>query len=242
MAVPLSTAKNVGWVYILFFTIGFLIYGFYAPTASTFENTYERNYKVTDLFYSQRWSPYFFFIGGIVFLCLVPITLAFALDDTKGSTKSGGGLAFRRFIFHIFIVAILMIYFGITTLIFGSIDWSRANRGEAANAYNPANDDKWCCFYYTLETGCFTKQACNAGGNVADLKTNGVFLFQYWFSVAYLIMMVIDVILVALLYLPSFRAAAENDELQEGLLSSSTGHKIKGNVARATGTGRYMGK
>ena len=92
-----------------------------------------------------------------------------------------------------------------------------------------------------METGCFTKQACNAGGNVSDLKTNGVFLFQYWFSVAYLIMMVIDVILVALLYLPSFRAAAENDELQEGLLST-THSKVKGSVARATGTGRYMGK
>lgn len=236
MTVPLSTAKNVGWVYILFFTLGFLVYGFYAPTATTFENTYERNYKVTDLHYSQRWSPYFVFIGGIVFLCLVPITLAFALDDTKGSISRGGGLAFRRFIFHIVVVACLMIIFGVTTLIFGSLNWSHANRGEATNAYNPANDDKWCCFYYTLETGCFTKQACNAGGNVADLKTNGVFLFQYWFSVAYLLLMLIDVLLVALLYLPSFRAAAENNELEEGLLSTTTTSKGKSNK------GRYIGK
>lgn len=214
----ISTTKTVGWVYILLFTLGFLIYAFYAPTASTFENTYERNYKPTDFFYSQRWSPYFVYIGSIIFLCLVPITLAFALDDTQGSKTKSGELVFRRFVFHIVVIAVLLIWFGITTLIFGSINWANHNRPEASNAYNPANDDKWCCFYYTLETGCFTKQACNAGGNVSDLKVNGVFLFQYWFSVVYIILMIADILLVVFMYLPSFRANADNNELEDSLL------------------------
>jgi hypothetical protein len=222
----LSTAKNVGWAYFFIFIIAYLIYAFYAPTASKFENTYERNYRVTDLFYSQRWSPYFFYIGSIVFLCLVPATLAFALDDTQGSRTKGGGLVFRRFVFHVIVVAILLIWFGVTTLIFGSLSWTQANRGEASNAYNPANDDRWCCFYYTLETGCFTKQACNAAGNVGDLTTNGLFLFQYWFSVAFILLMVIDVILVAFVYVPTFRANAESNELQETLLPTTAKNRI----------------
>jgi hypothetical protein len=216
-----STAKTVGWVYILIFTLAFHVYAFYAPTASMFENTYERNYRPTDLFFSQRWSPYFFYIGSIVFLCLVPITLAFSLDDTEGSQSRGGSLVFRRFVLHIIVVSVLLIWFGITTLVFGSINWANANRPEASNAYNPANDDRWCCFYYTLETGCFTKQPCNAGGSVSDLKTNGVFLFQYWFSVAFILAMMIDVLLVVFLYLPSFRKAAEKQGLEEALLDTS---------------------
>lgn len=233
----IQTAKNIGWVYTLFFTIAFIIYAFYGPTASKFENTYERNYKVTDLFYSQRWSAYFFYVGSIVLLCIVPISLGFALDDTQGSRTKGGDLVFRRFLAHIIFVAILLIWFGITTLIFGSINWTNANRGEASNAYNPANDDKWCCFYYTLETGCFTKQVCNAGGNVADLKTNDVFLFNYWFSVAFIILMVIDIILVAFVYLPSFRANAESSELQDSLLTPS-----KSANSRVAGAISYKGR
>jgi hypothetical protein len=221
--VTLSTAKTVGWVFILLYTLGLLVYCFWAPTASTFENTYERNYKPTDQFYSQRWSPQFFYIGSVTFWWLVPLTLAFALDDTEGS-KTAGGTVFRRFIFHFVVLTLLLIWFSITTLIFGSINWSQANRPEASNAYNPANDDRWCCFYYTFETGCFTKQPCNVGGAPADLKTNGLFLFEYWFSVAYILLTMVDILLVAFLIAPAFRRAnvAASSELNVSLLSSNS--------------------
>lgn len=237
--VLVSTAKTVAFVYVLIYTLAFHIYVFYAPTASTFENTYERNYRPTDLFFSQRWSPYFVYIGSVVFLSLVPLTLLFAVDDTQGSRSKGGDLVFRRFVFHIIIVAILLIWFGITTLIFGSLFWANANRPEASNAYNPANDDRWCCFYYTLQTGCFTKQPCNAGGNVADLTTNGVFLFQYWFSVAFIVLMVVDILLVVFMYLPSFRAGAEHSELETKLLPSQ--QDTKNRIANAVSI-QYKGR
>jgi hypothetical protein len=238
-AVSVETAKTVAWSYILVFCIAFSIYAFYVPTASYFENTYQRNYQPTDLFFSQRWSFYFFSIGSIVFLALVPITLAFAMDDTKGSRNvcnCGGGLVFPRFIFHIVVVALLLIWFGLSTLIFLSIDWSNANAPASTNAFNPANDDRWCCFYFTFQTGCFTKQACNAAGNVSDLTTNSVFLIHYWFSVAHILVMLIDILLVTLLYLPAYRAASGKDELSESLLGVESrigGASNKANVARA---------
>lgn len=235
-AVSIETAKTVAWSYILVFCIAFSIYAFYVPTASYFENTYQRNYQPTDLFFSQRWSFYFFSVGSIVFLALVPITLAFAMDDTKGSAGSNGDVVFRRFIFHLVVVAILLIWYTITTLIFGSIDWSNANAPASTNAFNPANDDRWCCFYFTFQTGCFTKQACNAAGNVSDLTTNSVFLIHYWFSVAHILVMLIDILLVTLLYLPAYRAASGKDELSEVLLGVESrigGASNKANIARA---------
>lgn len=219
--VSLHTAKVVGWVYILVFTLAFLLYGFYAPTASIFENTYERNYKPTDLYFTQRWSPQFFYVGSIVFLCLVPLTLAFALEDTIGAQTRSGSLVFRRFIFHLVVVAVLMIWFGITVLIFGSVNWANANRGEASNAFNPSNDPRWCCFYFALETGCFTKQACNVGGSITDLTVNGVFLFYYWFGVAFILMMLVDVLLVLLLIKPAYYAGQGAAELNESLIPMS---------------------
>jgi hypothetical protein len=227
--VSVATAKTVGWIFILIYAIGLLIYCFWGPTASTFENTYERNYKPTDLFFSQRWSPQFFYIGSVTFWWLIPLTLAFALDDTEGS-KTQGGPVFRRIIFHLVVLTILLIWFSITTLIFGSINWSQANRPEASNAYNPANDDRWCCFYYTFEVGCFTKQPCNVGGAPTDLKTNGLFLFDYWFSVAYILLTLVDVLLVALLIAPSFRAnhslKGDNPDLNASLLGNSMAAKF----------------
>jgi len=236
-AVSVETAKIVAWSYILVFCIAFSIYAFYVPTASYFENTYQRNYQPTDLFFSQRWSFYFFTVGSIVFLALVPITLAFALDDTKGSrnTNGGGDVVFRRFIFHLVVVAVLLVWYFITTLIFGSIAWSEANAPTSTNAFNPANDDRWCCFYFTFQTGCFTKQACNAAGNVSDLTTNSVFLIHYWFSVAHILVMLVDVLLVTLLYLPAYRAASGQTDLVESLLPSDSrmGALQKGSVAKA---------
>jgi hypothetical protein len=231
--VSIYTAKVIGWVYILVFTIAFLLYGFYSPTASIFEDTYERNYNPTDLYFSQRWSPQFFYVGSVVFLCLVPLTLAFALDDTDGSQTRGGSLVFRRFIFHLIMVVILMIWFGITVLIFGSINWANANRGEASNAFNMANDRKWCCFYFTLETGCFTKTPCNVGGSITDLTVNGVFLFYYWFGVAFIVLMLVDVLLVLLVIKPAYHAGQGAAELAESLIPMSNAVGGNSGAARA---------
>lgn len=223
--VSIYTAKIIGWVYILIYTIGFLIYGFFGPTATNFDYTYQRNYKPTDIFYSQWWTPQFFYIGSIVFLCLVPITLAFGMDDTQGSQTRAGTVVFRRIIFHLVVVVILLVWFGITTLIFQSINWANANRGDASNVYNQANDPRFCCFYFNLEVGCFTKQACNAGGSISELTVNGVFLFNYWFSVAYILLMVVDVVIVLLVIQPAFQEGQGGIELAESLIPTGSSNR-----------------
>jgi hypothetical protein len=206
MAPSVHTARVAGNVFSAVFVIGLLVWCFYAPTVSNFENTYERTYQPTDGFYSQRWNLHFFHVGSICFFFLIPITLLWVLGDKEGSRSLSGQRVFRFRILHWIVLSLLFVWF-LIAIVFESINLGNANKGDPSNAFNPANDAGWCCIYYTFEVGCFVKApGCNTPFTTADLQVSGSFIFFYTFLILFESLLIIDAILMWTLIVPAFDA------------------------------------
>jgi hypothetical protein len=124
----------------------------------------------------------------------VPLTLAFMVDDPLPSSG--------RLVFHVILLVMLSLYY-LVVMAFWAFDYAKANEQTAGNAGNPANDPRWCCVNYALSPMCLNTIAC-PGLSQADLHVDGLFLFKFWYLVAFLVMFGIDFVIV----LANFRYAA----------------------------------
>ncbi len=196
-----DTVKYWLFVFILVFFIVFEVFLIYAPTASDFENTYQRPIDDANVtLYSQRWSFYFFVTGLYQLLWAAPLTLMFAMDDTLGRRWAPNKIYFSRRMFHNAVVMLLGLWF-LATFIYSCVLWSRANVNRPDNYFNPANDPRWCCVHYSQENHstnpwfpCVRTTGCNGVGE-SSLTTNPVFLFQLWYNLALLAFFVADLML-----------------------------------------------
>lgn len=238
MAKP-STARIVAWVYIFTYWAVFTIFSFYAPTAADFTYTYQYGTPPGTLT-TRRWTYDFVVVGFFALLWTIPITLAFVLDDDKGTvSKSTGERYFWRQYVHNALVIILLLWYFITFVI-SSIDWANANKSNVGNYYNRANDPRWCCVYFNLPGApCVNTASCSPGVGASDLVTNRVFLFQYWFGFVLVIALVFDLLLMICLVNPSYQNHGGMEDRDEPLLPDKNGSAIS--MARRVGS-VYKGK
>src|SRR5690606_25318139 len=122
---------------------------------------------------STRWSFDFWISGMYIFIWTGPITLAFCLSAPTSK--------WRLTIHNVFVV--LFVLWLLATFIHGCIFWGNANNTDAQYYYNMAHDPRWCCVHYNLPGApCAQSVACNPGVGPSDLRTNGVFLWNLWWS------------------------------------------------------------
>lgn len=183
----LDVARQVLWAFMLIFCAATFVYLFYGPTASTYTYTFQLPPSTPGNLISNRWDADFFFTGSLQLLWLVPLTAAF-MSDKALSTG-------RRY-FHIITTLLLLVYFVVILIYWGVAFYSKANLGSSTNAGNPANDNRWCCIYYSLPgSQCVNTVPCPGIGAI-DLVTNGLFLWKFWWLFVFLLFMVAELVYV----------------------------------------------
>jgi hypothetical protein len=216
MAPSLKNVRIGTWVYILIFWIVASVFEGLSPPLQSYEYTFQRPITAPGTLQSQRWSFDFWVTVFYVSIWTVPLSLAFALDDTKGTPNGDNqpGFYFWRQIVHMFLVALLLLWYT-GTFIYGVTLWAQANSSSQTNYHNPANDPRWCCVYYNLENHatnpgfpCTNTAPCTPGVGHADLITNPPFLFQLWFSFVFIIACLVDLMLVGCMMKPAYEAHA----------------------------------
>jgi uncharacterized membrane protein len=215
----IQTSRTIVWFFILFFTLALIPYTFYTATASRYEYTYELPPASPGSLRTTRWSADFFFVGSLVLLWPVPLTLAFMVDDPLSS---------GRLVFHVILLVMLSLYY-LVVMAFWAFDYAKANEQSSGNAGNPANDPRWCCVNYALSPAsttagavCLNTVAC-PGLSQADLHVDELFLFKFWYLVAFLVMFGIDFVIV----LANFRyAAASAAASGEEVIESKIGAQV----------------
>jgi hypothetical protein len=210
----LQNRRALIWWGNLAFVVFWIVFAGYAITATSFEHTYQKPPGSPGTLHTDRWSRDFFFVGSLVLLILVPMTSAFMSDNPTARSREEccRGMFWRQLI-HIFTVVILWVYF-MVVMGFWARDYAIANNGSAANQFNRANDDRWCCVYYGIASAgtCDNTSVC-PGMSAADLVTNPLFLWRFWWLVIFIIFLVIDFAYTV----AWFRIAVYNylDELEE---------------------------
>ena len=209
------------WVFIfIYWLLATIFQGVSAPLQN-FDFSYQRPIGTPGTLQSQRGSFYAFVIAFYVTIWIVPITLAFALEDTKGRPTvasdgigKGSGIVFWRMILQLVLVALLLLlYMGI--FIYGITLWSGANGTGPGNYWNPANDPRWCCVWYNLVDHttdgafpCVNTAPCSPGISADMLVPNPVFLFTLWFGFVFIVAMLVDLLLVLCMVRPTYEAHA----------------------------------
>jgi len=241
MASSLDNIKIGCWVYILLFWLAATIFLGAAPTLQTFEYTYLLPPAHPGALTSSRWTFYYWTVALFVLLWVVPITLAFAIEDTEGhptedsnATGKGDGVIFRRLVFHLIVTALLTLWY-VAVFIYYMTLWANANTTTPSNFQNPANDPRFCCVYYNLDPHCTNTAPCDPGVSADMLVTNQVFLYTMWFGFIFIVALLVDLLLVMCLVLPSYRAHA----LGEGKRSSSASASAVGKRVSAIKGGAY---
>lgn len=214
MAHSIRNIKIGCWVYILLYWVLATVFQGGSPTLQSFEYTFQKPIASPGTLQSQRWTFYFWVIALFVSIWIVPLTLAFALDDTKGAPGKGNGIFFWRIIFHLVLVALLLLWYT-SVFIYGITLWANANVANAGNVWNPANDPRWCCVYYNLENHdsspafpCVNTAPCSPGVSADMLVTNPVFLFTLWFGFVFIVVLIVDLMLVLCMVRPAYEAHA----------------------------------
>ncbi|MBX9636544.1 MAG: hypothetical protein K2Q45_03225 [Nitrosomonas sp.] len=197
------------WVLTFLFAGVVFFYTFWSLLCSTYVHTYLRPATApTGLLFSQRFSADFFFTGSLLLLFFVPLTMAFMLGDPVNSARQ---------VVHIVLVMILILYFTVILLFWGIGSYAYANKNTTGNAYNPANDDRWCCVNYLIAgTSCDNVAACPPGITQEMLVINDVFLFKFWFLFVFILLLIVELAFVANKFPPMARAYANE---QAGALS-----------------------
>jgi hypothetical protein len=159
-----------------------------------------------------------------VFIWIAPLTLAFAVEDTKGratadsnATGRGDGVVFWRIVMHLVLVALLVLWY-LAVFIYYLTLWANANVAVPSNFQNPANDPRFCCVYYNLDPHCTNSAPCDPGVSADMLVTNQVFLYTMWFGFVFIVALMVDLLLVMCLVWPSYKAHA----LGEGKRTTTT--------------------
>lgn len=210
----LQNRRALIWWGNLAFTVFWVVYVGYAIPATTFVHTYQKPPASPGTLQSDRWSRDFFFVGSLVLLILAPMTAAFMSDNPTARSRAEccRGMFWRQLI-HIFTVVILWLYF-MVVMGFWARDYGTANLGTSANQFNRANDDRWCCVYYTIASAgtCDNTVACT-GMSAADLVPNPLFLWRFWWLIVFILFLMIDFAYTV----GWFRIAVDNylDELAE---------------------------
>ena len=122
-----------------------------------------------------------------------------------------------------------------------------------------AHDDRWCCVYFNLPGApCAQSVACNPGVGAQDLTTNGVFLWNLWWSFIFFIFVVLDFILSLAVLRPAFekvmlkeqaRQALKNEKLLDDGAEEdqdedyeSTERQIRGKISTRASKFKYKAK
>lgn len=197
----LPFGKPVLWTLTLLFAALVLFYTFWAVTASTYEHTYLRPATApTGSLYSQRFTADFFFTGSLLLLFFVPFSFAWLLENPGSGVRQN---------VHIMFTALLLVYMIVILLFWGIGFYPNANAGTAGNAANPANDNRWCCVYYTI-AGSACPNTVGCPGVVASMfGINDVFLYKFWFLFVFIVLLIVHFAFVASKF-PALRS--ENGE------------------------------
>jgi hypothetical protein len=223
MASPSIANVRLGcWVFILIYWLAASVFQGAAPALQTFDYTYQRPIGTPGVLQSQRYSFYYWVTALFVTVWVVPLSLAFALDDTKGKASgTKGPPMFWRIIVHIVLVALLLMWY-VAIFIYGLTLWANANGTGPGNVWNPANDPRWCCVYYNLENHatspefpCVNTAPCSPGVDATMLATNPVFLYQLWFGFIFIVALVVDILLVTCLVRPTYAAHAAKQDTDQ---------------------------
>lgn len=190
-----SGIKVLLWVFIVFFSVVFLIYMFYVPLATTFDYTYQYPPGSPGLLRSDRWGRDFWLMGLLNLLWLIPLSVLFMMEDMTAS--------WRRTT-HTILTIVLVLYV-IAVIGTWSFDYNSANNNTGSNWNNPANDPRWCLVHY-LQPGaqCFNTAPSIPAVAEADLIVSRLFLFRFWYLVAVLVVLMVYVIVLLVSVLPSF--------------------------------------
>lgn len=181
------------WVYAFVFAIVFAIFSFYTPTAYAPKHTYQTSVPPGTL-QSDRWGFQFIVIGMYTLVWFVPLTLGFLADRPLSSFRFG---------VHLTVLVVLFIWLAVV-MGFGIFDWVHANGTSSANYDNPANDDRWCCVHFALPGApCVNTAPCVPAVGVNDLTTNGTFLFRFWYTVVFLVAIILDFTLLMATFRPA---------------------------------------
>ncbi len=214
----LSTIRAGIWLYIASALILFSIFEFWAPTAAEFEYTYQRPIAHPTTLQSQRWSFYFVSTGLSVLFLFAPFSLAYALEDASGEVTADpltgrvDKIRFWRIEMHIAVVSLVALWFFWGAFFTNVVTcWVHANKRDASNYHNPANDPRWCCVYYNLADHnenpsfpCVNTAGCSPAVDASHLITNPLFSFQLWYSFVLWIVLVVDALLTLLLLWPAY--------------------------------------
>lgn len=121
-------------------------------------------------------------IGGLA----VPCTLAFLIASSL--------VEWRRYL-HLFVVFGFFL-FSLVVVFFWARDYEAANTPTADNAYNNANDPRWCCVNFALAAQrCVpltVLNLCNPSPGQADLVVAPMFVYRFWFLVVFMLLLVLD--------------------------------------------------
>ena len=165
-------------------------------TASEYRHTYQLASQVGTL-NSRRWSFDFIVTASLIFLLLVPFTMAYYLADV--TVRS-------RWIAHVIIVVILTVWIFVT-FVYGCVYLANRNQTDASNYDNPYNDEKWCLVYAGLSGApCYI----SAPTGVFALSVSTPAMLQFVFQLVVFIMLIVDLFIV----LVGIRGAADRDAVR----------------------------
>lgn len=202
MAIPAGTKAGV-WAFIFIFWAVGTIWLFYGPSANSFPRRFDLDPPGIGKLHTLRWSFDFWVSAMYILMWTVPITLAFAMDSPTSK--------WRLTIHNVFVV--LYALWILATFIHGCVFWGNANSTSPEYYNNPAHDDRWCCVNYNLPGApCTQTSACNPGVGASDLTTNGVFLWNLWWSFVGFILLVVDFILSMAVIRPAFEKEILRDQ------------------------------
>lgn len=135
---------------------------------------------------SDHWSPDHMLTMVQLFFFLVPWTLAFMSDAPRKEWRQ----------WTHFILVILFFFLAIALLGVGIWHISNANAATADNALNPANDERWCCLYATLNPeACAPISGTNPCAVVppASLLSIGfTFMWSFAFLIGWILLLLSD--------------------------------------------------
>jgi hypothetical protein len=214
--------KWVYWGFVGLWGVFLLFFLFYAPTAAQFPETYQL--APTGTLQSRLWSFHFWVTSLFVVLWLIPLTLAFAIDDTKGTMRDDGTPIFPRQVFHI-VVSILVLLWIFSSFVVESTYLGTANVGTVENAWNPANDKRWCCVYYlAAPSACYVNAPCSVPVGASNLAIDRDFIYQWSFHLVTILLLIATLVLVLCVMRPAYTSAALDirDPLVEPLKAMAT--------------------
>jgi hypothetical protein len=125
---------------------------------------------------------------ALLLFILVPWTLAFMSDAPRQR--------WRQWLHFLLVIALF--FFAVAVL--GVDIWHLANRNEANadNALNPANDERWCCLYATLNPPACAPisvtNPCVVVPTASALSTGFTFMWSFGFLLGWMFLMLVDII------------------------------------------------